>query len=87
MNLAATVYLLCALSSFLCAVLLYRTYRRGGARFLLSSSVCFTGFAVANALLFVDLVLVPHTDLMVYRQVATFVSVAALAWGFVWDTR
>lgn len=84
---AAAVYLMCALSSAVCALLLLRTYRASRARFLLFSTVSFTGLACANALLLIDLVLLPGADLFVYRQLVTLVSVLALVWGFVWDTR
>lgn len=84
---AALVYLLCGLSSLVCAVLLVRSYLRNRTMFLLQSSLCFVGLAFANALLFVDLVLLPNMDLLLYRQLITFVSVLILAWSFIWETR
>lgn len=84
---AAAVYLLCALSSLACALLLLRSYRESRARFLLWSTLCFGGLALSNAFLFVDLVILPDLDLFVYRQLVTLTSVLALVWGFVWDTR
>ena len=84
---AAAVYLLCALSSFACAFLLLRSYRAGRARFLRWSTLCFGGLALSNALLFIDLVLLPDVDFFIYRQLATLAAVLALVWGFVWDTR
>lgn len=84
---AAAVYLLCSLSCLACAVLLFRTYRVSASRFLLWSVIGFVGLTLGNALLFIDLVLVPNVDLLVYRQLVTFLSVAALTWGFVWDRR
>lgn len=84
---APIVYLLCALSSLSCALLLIRSYWQTRSRFLLQSSICFVGFAIANALLLVDLVVLPDVDLLVHRQLVSFVSVTVLAWGFIWDTR
>lgn len=84
---AAIVYLLCTLSSILCTYLVFRTYRASGARFLLSCTIGFSGLAVANAILFIDLLLVPGVDMLVYRQLTTFISLLALVWGFVWETR
>jgi hypothetical protein len=84
---AAVVYLLCTLSCAVCAVLLLRTHRAGASRFVLWSTVAFLGLTAGNALLFIDLVLVPTADLMLYRQLVTFLSVTALMWGFVWETR
>lgn len=84
---AASVYLLCSVSCLVCVVLLWRTYRSSSSRFVFWSLLCFAGLTVSNALLFVDLVLVPQIDLLVYRQLVTFMSVAAMMWGFMWDTR
>jgi hypothetical protein len=47
---AETVYILCALTSLACAVLLVRGYRRTPSRLLLLSSFCFVGLALNNAL-------------------------------------
>ena len=44
----ATVYLLCFLTSFACAVLLLRSYRASLARLLLWSGLCFLLLAVTN---------------------------------------
>lgn len=84
---AFTVYLLCSISSAVCAILLLRTYRDSRARFLLFGTIAFTGIAIANALLLVDLGVLPNVDLFVYRQLVTLVSVIALIWGFVWETK
>ena len=53
---ATVVYLLCALTSLGCALLLLAAYRRERARLLLWSCVCFGWLALNNALLVVDLV-------------------------------
>ena len=45
------VYLLCALTSLACAVLLLRGYFRTRVRLLLWSGLCFVGLALNNALL------------------------------------
>jgi hypothetical protein len=79
------VYLLCAATSIACAVLLVRGYRASRTRLLLWSSLCFVGLAVNNALLFVDLVLVPGADFSLVRTAAAAVGVAALVFGLVWD--
>jgi hypothetical protein len=84
---APLVYLLCSVSSLACALLLVKSYRQTRSRFLLQSSLCFTGLALSNVLLFVDMVVVPQVDFLVYRQLLTFISVTVLAWGFIWDTR
>ena len=50
---AAMVYILGALTSLACAVLLLRGYSRGKKRLLLWSGLCFTGLALSNLLIFV----------------------------------
>lgn len=82
---AEAIYALCFLTSLACAVLLLRGYRRGRGRLLLWSSGCFLFLALNNALLFVDLVLVPSIDLSVPRSLVGLVAVTFLLVGFVWD--
>jgi hypothetical protein len=65
---AGVVYMLCAVTSTLCATLLLREHRRTSSRLLLWSGVSFCGLALSNALVFVDLVLLgPDRDLSLYR--------------------
>jgi hypothetical protein len=73
------------LTSALCAILLLRAYRREPTRLLLWSSFSFVGWAVANALVFADLVVLPTTDLSLARTWTSIVAVALLLWGLVWD--
>ena len=83
---SALVYLMCAVTSIVCAVLLYLNYRKKSTRLLLWSAICFFGLAINNSLLFVDLVLIPDLDLSVFRTVPAVLGFAALVWGFIWDT-
>jgi hydrogenase/urease accessory protein HupE len=83
---ASVVYALCALTSVLCAVLLWRAYRASRARLLLWSSLSFIGLACNNLLLFVDLVVVPSVDLSLYRSLMAAVSVMVLLLGLIWDS-
>lgn len=82
---AKAVFLLCALTSMVCAVLLIRGYVRSRSRLLLWSGLCFVGLAFNNALLVVDRILLPDLDLSVWRQVPAVVGVALLLYGLVWD--
>ncbi|HYJ79056.1 MAG TPA: DUF5985 family protein [Longimicrobiaceae bacterium] len=84
---ATLVYALCAVTSLLCAVLLVRGYRRSGARLLLWAAVCFSGLALNNLLLFIDLRVVPAVDLSAWRSLPALAGVMALLYGLVWDTR
>jgi hypothetical protein len=81
------VYLLCALTSIACAVLLLRGWSRSHARFLLWSSFCFVALALNNILLFVDKVVFPtQVDLTVWRTITAVVGMALLLYGLIWDT-
>jgi hypothetical protein len=83
---AKAVFLLCALTSLACAVLLVRGYARSRSRLLLYSAVCFSGLALNNALLVVDRILLPDVDLSVWRLVPAVAGVGLLLYGLVWDT-
>ena len=82
---AQAVYLLCAVTSFVCAWLLLRGYRRSRTRLLLWSGISFVTLALNNALLFVDLVIVPDVDLSVVRALLSLIAVLILAVGLVWE--
>ena len=84
---AEAVYILCALTSVACAVLLLRGYRRSGMRLLLWSGLCFVGLAISNMVLFVDLVIAPGMDLSLVRSSLGLVGVATLLYGLIWDAQ
>jgi hypothetical protein len=84
---AEAVYLLCAATSVLCAMLLYRGYRSSRTRLLFWSSLCFGGLAVNNVLLFLDLVVVPTVDLSVLRTSVAALAMLVLCLGLVWESR
>ena len=79
------VYVLCALTSFACAWLLLQGYRRSRSGLLLWSSAAFVAFAANNALLFVDVVMVPDTDLSLLRAALSVLAVLILVVGLVWE--
>jgi hypothetical protein len=81
------VYLLCALTSVLCAGLLIRSYLANRSKLLLWSTLCFVGLAVNNILLFVDLVLVPTYDLQLWRSLAALIAFITLLIGLIWESR
>jgi hypothetical protein len=85
---AAAVYVLCALTSFACAVLLLRGYRGRGVRLLLWSGLAFLGFAFGNVMLVVDRVVIgPAMDLSLWRSLPVLAGLAVLIYGLVWDAR
>ena len=81
------VYALCALTSTLCAVMLLRGYVRSRVKLLLWSGLCFVGLALNNVALFVDLRVLPETDLSVVRTIPAVIGVAILIYGLVWESR
>lgn len=85
---AEGVYVLCALTSVLCAGLLFRGYRRNRRTSLLFwSSLCFAGLAINNVLLFVDLVMLPDVPLSSWRSGVALFSLVVLLFGLVWESR
>jgi hypothetical protein len=82
---APIVYLLCALTSLVCAVLLFRGYMRQKVRLLLWCGLCFAGMTFNNILLIMDLVLFPDVTLWHVRSLSGLVATALLVFGLVWD--
>lgn len=82
---AESVYVLCALTSLACAVLLLRGYAHKGTRLLLWSGLCFLALACENALLFLDLVVLPEMNLGIWRMLVPTLGMAALVYGLVWE--
>jgi hypothetical protein len=81
------VYVLCALTSAACAVLLLRGYARNRVRLLLWVGLCFVGLALNNVLLFVDVRMVPDVDLSLWRSLPALAGLLVLIFGLVWETR
>jgi Family of unknown function (DUF5985) len=84
---ATLVYILCALTSLACAVLLLRAYAASRVRLLLWSGLCFTGLALNNILLLVDKRVVATVDLSLWRTIPALAGLALLIYGLVWETR
>jgi hypothetical protein len=88
---AAIVYILCALTSLACAVMLWRGFAQSRARFLMWSSLCFAALAINNILLFVDKVVLPNVESVggisfaVWRSAAALIGLALLIYGLIWD--
>ena len=80
---AAVVYILCTLTSGLCAALLLREHARTSSRLLFWSGLSFAVLAVSNALVFVDFVVAPTVDFAVYRGVVFLGGVGLLLYGLV----
>jgi hypothetical protein len=85
MTIAAFVYILCALTSSVCAALLLNSYRRTGLRLLFWSGAFFVCFAIANVLLFIDLEVLRETNLLLWRNLAVLCGLLLLIYGLVSD--
>jgi hypothetical protein len=83
---AAAVYVLCALTSLACAILLLRAYQARKVRLLLWSGLAFVGFTFGNMMLVVDRVVTgPEVDLSIWRSLPVLAGLAVLIYGLVWD--
>lgn len=85
--LAGIVYLLCTLTSGICAILLLRAFRQSRVRLLLWSSLCFVGLALNNLLLFIDMKVLPAMDLSVIRTIPALAGMACLLYGMIWEEK
>jgi hypothetical protein len=83
---AALVYVLCAVTSFACAVLLLRAYAQRRVNLLFWSGLSFIGFALGNLFLVIDTMMVPDVDLRLFRSVPVLAGLVVLIYGLVWDT-
>lgn len=82
---AELVYILCALTSIFCAVLLRRRYRVQRTRLLMWSTLCFVGLAINNVLLIIDLIVIPEDDLRLVRSGTALASLMLLLIGMLWE--
>lgn len=84
-SLQPIVYLLCFLTSAGCAALLIRSYLASRARLILWTALCFLLLTVNNLLLFVDVVILPSINFLMFRHLASLGAVVVLLIGFIWD--
>lgn len=84
---AEAVYLLCAATSIVCAVLLLRGYRISKTKLLFWAGLCFLGLAINNVILFVDLIILPEIDLFAWRTVPAVAGMVILLYGLIWESR
>jgi hypothetical protein len=81
------VYLLCAATCLLCALLLLRGYRQTRVRLLFWSGLCFFGLMLDNVMLYVDFVVFPEVNLAVWRKLPGLVATVLLVFGLVWESK
>ena len=80
------VYLLGALTSLCCGLLLLRSFGQVKKRLLLWSGLCFVGLAISNLLIFVDLVIFPDVDLYRFRLGTAAIAMVLLLYGLIWES-
>ena len=83
---ATFTYILCAVTSIVCTVLLVRGYLATRARLLLWTSLAFVGFALNNLMLVIDKSSA-QIELSFERALPTFVGMMLLIWGLIWESR
>ncbi len=83
---AGPVYILCALLSFTCSVMLFRGYTQNKFRLLLWSSIGFLGFALNNVLLFVDMFVIQSMSLAIIRTLPALAGMILLIYGLITDS-
>ena len=74
----AAVFVLCAVSSIGCALLLLRAWLADRSRLVLGALACFAGLALSNLVLAYDELALPHEELL-WRCVPSAVGLAVLA--------
>ena len=82
---AIAVYSLCALTSLLCAGLLFRSFFKTKFRLLLWSGLCFAGLAINNMVLVFDRIIFPGNDFSKWRLLISLVAMLPLLYGLIWD--
>jgi hypothetical protein len=79
------VYILCALTSLACALLLLRSWHRTRAPVLFWSSLCFVGLMLNNVLLVLDKIVVPNVDLSLVTKVPAVIGLGVFFFSLVLD--
>jgi hypothetical protein len=80
------VYVLCALTSLGCTLLLFGRYQKARVKLLFWSGLAFLAFTVTNILLFVDLVVFgPEIDLVIWRNAFTLAGIMVLLYALIKD--
>jgi hypothetical protein len=82
---ATAVYILSALISLACAVLLLRSFAQARSALLLWAAICFLGLTLNNTLLFVDKIVVTDADLSLWRTIPALAGMLALVLGLLWE--
>ena len=85
---AVLIYVLCAFTALVCAVLLLLGSRRAGSRMLFWSGLCFACLAFTNLVVVVDaLDLFPYENFSTLRLGSALVALSLLLYGLVFEEK
>jgi hypothetical protein len=85
--LPASVFILCLITSAVCAWLLFRQNRKVPSGLLFWSAVCFLALTANNFLVVLDLVIFPEDlSLVPWRHAASLAAIGVLVYGFIWES-
>ena len=79
------VYILCAITSLLCSVLLLRGYANNRVRLLFWSGIGFAGFTLNNIILFLDQKIIHGVDLSIHRTVPGAIGMVIMVYGLIME--
>ena len=80
------VFLLCAATCLLCAVMLFRGYRRSRVRLLFWSGLCFAGLMIDNLMLYADVHIFTDVPLVIWRKLPGLIGAMLLLFGLIWES-
>jgi hypothetical protein len=83
--LPAVTYILCMVTSAICAVLLARTYGRTRSRLLLWTAISFGLLTLNNLLLVLDMLVFVQIDFWPARAATFLGALLILLYGFIWE--
>jgi hypothetical protein len=81
------VYVLCAATALLCAIFLFRQWRRTGVPLILWAGIAFAFFTLNNLALIVDFTLLPEKNLTYIRQGLNLAGAMSLIIGILRNHR
>ena len=84
---AFVVYVLCLATALLCSGLLARGYVQTRHRLLFWASICFLFLGIENAVIIVDLYVVPDIDIRPLPQSVPLIGVCTLLYGLLWESK
>jgi hypothetical protein len=79
------VYLLCLITSLVCAALLARAWLRSRSKLLLWTALSFGFLALNNLFLVADMVVFAAVDLRWARHLSSLTALGVLLYGFIWE--